>query len=134
MNANEPQSQTRPHPTGTIAWHDLTVTDAPGIRDFYTSVVGWQPEPLSMGEHDDFVMKSPAGDWVAGVCHARGENADLPPQWLVYIVVDDLVASLRRCTAEGGTKISAIKGSGPGAYCVTRDPAGAVLALMQRPE
>lgn len=28
-------------PAGTIGWHDLTVTDATGIREFYEAVVGW---------------------------------------------------------------------------------------------
>ncbi|MFW5947166.1 MAG: hypothetical protein ACOCUW_01630 [Gemmatimonadota bacterium] len=34
---------------GSIAWIDLTVADAPGIRDFYASVVGWTPSPVPMG-------------------------------------------------------------------------------------
>lgn len=119
--------------TGTIAGFDLTVSDAPGIRDFYASVIGWRPEPVDMGEYADFAMVSPAsGDWVAGVCHAPSENADLPPQWLVYIAVDDLDQSLRRCQEGGGTVLTGVKGGGDGGrYCVIRDPAGAVLALME---
>lgn len=126
---NDPQAPA----AGTIAGLDLTVNDAPGIRDFYASVVGWRPEPVDMGEYADFAMTSPAtGDWIAGVCHARGENADLPPQWLVYITVDDLDESLRRCREGGGSVLTAVKGSGAGGrYCVIRDPAGAVLALME---
>ena len=79
-------------------------------------------------------MKSPAtGDVVAGICHARGFNADLPPQWLVYVAVDDLDASLRRCTEHGGALLTAVKGGeGSPRYCVIRDPAGAVLALMEQ--
>jgi len=87
-----------------------------------------------MGEYDDYSMKAPEGTVVAGVCHARGENADLPPQWLVYVMVYDLEASLQRCAAGGGTQISAVGGADPGSFCVIRDPVGAVLALMQRPE
>ncbi len=119
--------------TGMLVGFDLTVGDAPGIRDFYASVVGWRPEPVDMGEYADFAMASPAsGDWIAGVCHARGDNADLPPQWLVYIAVDNLDESLRRCTERGGTVLTGVKGGGDGGrYCVIRDPAGAVLALMQ---
>jgi predicted enzyme related to lactoylglutathione lyase len=86
-----------------------------------------------MGNYADYFMKSPVtGDTVAGVCHARGENADLPPQWLVYIAVEDLDASMRRCVENGGTVLTEVKGSeGDSRYCVIRDPAGAVLALMQ---
>ncbi|TDI49564.1 MAG: VOC family protein, partial [Acidobacteria bacterium] len=27
-------------PAGSVAWIDLTVSDAPGVRDFYKEVVG----------------------------------------------------------------------------------------------
>ena len=128
MNAAEKQA------TGTIVGFDLTVADADPIRDFYAAVVGWRPEPFDMGGYADYFMKSPTtGDVVAGVCHARGANADLPPQWLVYVAVDDLDASLRRCTETGGALLTGVKGGGGGPrYCVIRDPAGAVLALMEQ--
>jgi predicted enzyme related to lactoylglutathione lyase len=116
---------------GTIMWRDLTVEDAPGIRDFYSEVVGWKPESVSMGEYDDFNMKAPAsGDAMAGVCHARGTNSGLPAQWLNYVVVDDLDRSARRCKELGGEILVEPKGMGGHTrYCVIRDPAGAVLAL-----
>lgn len=119
---------------GTIAGLDLTVPDAAGVRDFYASVIGWNVVEVDMGGYADYAMTSPAGDWVAGVCHARGPNADLPPQWLVYINVADLDESLRRCAEAGGTQVTDIKGGGKGPrYCVIRDPAGAMLTLLQPP-
>ena len=88
---------------GTIAWHDLTVADAPGVRDFYAAVVGWRTEPVDMGGYADFTMTAPAtGEAVAGVCHARGANTGLPPQWLLYVSVPDLDAALTACHAHGG--------------------------------
>ena len=126
-------TMTQQSATGTIVWFDLTVPDAPGIRDFYQSVIGWSPEPVAMGDYDDFSMVAPGdGSTVAGVCHARGDNAELPPHWIAYIGVDDLDASLERCVAGGGAVLSKVKGSEEhGRYRVIRDPAGAVLALMQ---
>jgi predicted enzyme related to lactoylglutathione lyase len=121
----------QPQP-GAAVWFDLTVPDAAQVRDFYASVVGWEPEPLDMGGYSDFIMKSPAGAGVAGVCHARGDNADLPAQWLTYVVVPSLEASLERCRAGGGEVVTEIKGlGGTQRYAVIRDPAGAYMALMQ---
>ena len=37
-----------PSKTGTFGWHDLTVEDAPAIRDFYVEVVGWKSSGVSM--------------------------------------------------------------------------------------
>ena len=116
---------------GQLAWHDLTVDDADGCRDFYADVVGWQVEPLSMGDYDDYVMKTPGGDAVAGVCHARGSNAGMPPQWLIYVVVPDLAASLAAATAKGGEVVQEPRTMPGGTMGVVRDPAGAVLGLWQ---
>ena len=118
--------------SGTIGWFDLTVEDAEHVRDFYQAVVGWKAAPLSMGDYDDFVMSTSDGTPVAGVCHARGSNAGLPAQWLLYGNVDDIEASRDACTAGGGTLLTPVKhATGHGSYCVIRDPAGAVLALFQ---
>jgi predicted enzyme related to lactoylglutathione lyase len=116
-----------------IGWHDLTIPDAAALRDFYASVMGWRPEPVNMGGYSDYNMVDPAtGHPVAGICHSRGVNNGLPPQWLIYFVIDDIEASVARCTAEGGDIVSPVRSSGGSLYCVIRDPAGAVSALFQR--
>jgi len=78
--------------TWGITWVDLTVENAEHIRDFYSAVVGWHPEPVAMGDYQDYsvVSSSPSGSAVAGVCHARSVNAGLPRQWLIFITVADL--------------------------------------------
>jgi uncharacterized protein len=121
------------HPAiGTLIGFDLTVDKAEAVKDFYATVVGWEVEPLDMGGYADYFMKSPeTGDTVAGICHARGDNAGLPGQWLSYVVVPDLEASLALCAAQGGTVLTEIRDGCEARYCVIRDPAGAVLALME---
>lgn len=119
-------------PPGSILWTDLTVQNADQLRDFYAQVVGWKPEPVKMGEYNDYNMKSQTtGEPVAGVCHARGVNADLPAQWLLYVEVEDLDASMQTCTRLGGRVVAGPKGmGGQGRYCVIQDPAGAFIALI----
>lgn len=125
-------SDTTPLP-GTIAWIDLTVPDAGEVRQFYETVTGWTSSGVDMGGYSDFNMTPPASDRpVAGVCHARGSNADLPAQWLIYVIVADLDASLRRTADLGGAVVAGPKNmGGQGRYAVIRDPAGAVAALWQ---
>jgi predicted enzyme related to lactoylglutathione lyase len=122
-----------PQPPGTIVWTDLTVPDAERLRDFYSHVVGWEPSQVSMGQYNDYQMNLPGTtQGVAGVCHARGVNAGLPPQWLVYIVVADMDHALKECKARGGSVVVQPRAMGAyGSYCVIRDPAGAVCALLQ---
>lgn len=117
---------------GRIGWVDLTVPDAPRVRDFYTAVAGWTAQGLSMGEYEDFVMLAPDGTPQGGVCHARGTNEGVPAQWLVYITVADLDARLEHVTALGGRIVRAPKSAGPsGRFAVIEDPAGAVCALFE---
>jgi uncharacterized protein len=121
-----------PAPIGSIGWIDLTVPDAAAVRDFYQAVVGWTVSPVKMGDYDDFCMNPPStGQPVAGVCHARGENGDLPPQWLIYITVRDVDASAAKCVSLGGKVVAGPRNlAGQGRFCVIRDPAGAVAALF----
>ena len=117
---------------GSVMWTDLTIEDAERIRDFYSAVVGWTASGVDMGGYEDFNMNDPeTGTPVAGVCHARGGNADLPPVWLIYVNVEDIEKSIARCVELGGHVIFGPKRMGEqGRYCVIRDPAGAALALF----
>jgi hypothetical protein len=60
--------------------------------------------------YSDFNMVPPDGQPAAGVCHASGANARLPPQWLLYVTVEDLEGEQR--------------------FAVIRDPAGAHMGLI----
>lgn len=115
---------------GKIAWTDLTVESAEDIKRFYSEVVGWQSEGVSMGEYDDFNMVQPGSkDPSAGICHARGSNADLPPVWMVYITVENLSSSLASVEQLGGKVLKAPKENGK--YAVIEDPAGAICTLYE---
>lgn len=129
-------------PLGSICWHDLTVPDAERVRDFYCQVVGWRSEPVDMGGYSDFNIFAPAAGAaqgpssapampLAGICHARGSNASIPAQWLVYVAVSDVDESARRCLSLGGRVVDGPRSLGPARFCIIQDPAGAVLALYQ---
>jgi uncharacterized protein len=121
------------YPVGSIGWTDLTVPDAGPVRDFYARVVGWRAEPVSMGDYDDFNMVRPSdGQPAAGVCHARGANAQLPGVWLIYVVVESLDASLAQVRALGGRVIGEPRSAGTGRFAVIADPAGAVCGLYEQ--
>jgi predicted enzyme related to lactoylglutathione lyase len=121
----------KPEP-GSIVWRDLTVEAAEAVKDFYCEVVGWRASPHDMGDYADFDIRAAgSGEVVAGICHARGTNAKLPPQWLVYIVVESVEESARRCVELGGEVLDGPRPMGKSPFCIIRDPAGAVAALIE---
>ncbi|HLT20332.1 MAG TPA: hypothetical protein VKZ96_12795 [Thermomicrobiales bacterium] len=67
---------------GSIVSADITLDDADALKDFYSQVIGWDTQALTMsdgaGEYQDYIVKDDAGNWVGGVCHARGMNAGIP--------------------------------------------------------
>ncbi|MHC4939091.1 MAG: VOC family protein [Planctomycetota bacterium] len=121
---------------GEIGWFDLTVPDAKAVRDFYRAVVGWDSQDHDMGEYSDYEMVVPStGQRVAGVCHARGPNAEIPPQWMLYITVADMEASIAACESGGGEVVVPPREVGSyGKIGIIRDPAGAVCALWEQRE
>lgn len=125
-------SESNESKVGTVGWIDLTVPNASEIRDFYSKVVGWTHSNVSMGEYDDFCMLPPDSDNPStGICHARGTNKDIPPVWMIYIIVEDLESSLNLCSENGGEVILGPKNMGESRYAMIKDPAGAVCALYQ---
>jgi len=133
----EPAAQDAPDgapSTGHIAWLDLTVPDADASRDFYREVVGWTVQDVAMSDADgsyaDYSMVASDGNAAAGVCHARGTNADLPPVWMLYLPVGDLVESIERVRAEGGEVLRESL-EGGFRFAVVRDPVGACSTVVQ---
>ncbi|MCB2156272.1 VOC family protein [bacterium] len=117
---------------GRIGWLDLTVPNAVEVRDFYQKVVGWTVDEVPMGDYSDFSMTAADGECVAGICHAQGSNASMPPAWIVYLMVEDLDASLASVAAGGGkVRVPERSAGGMGRFAVVEDPAGAVVALFE---
>lgn len=117
---------------GSITWRDLTVEDAPAVRGFYEQVVGWETKAHPMGDYDDYEMTLPGGGpTVTGICHARGANAKIPPQWMIYITVENVEESAKKCVELGGEILDGPRLMGQSPFCVIRDPAGAVAGLIE---
>ncbi|WP_286272037.1 VOC family protein [Thalassotalea hakodatensis] len=118
---------------GEMAWLDLSVQNATEVKDFYQNVIGWQTSEVSMGDYQDYAMLTPgSGDAVAGICHAKGCNIDLPAAWLPYFLVEDIEQAVTATKEKGGELITDIKSMGQDKYAVIKDPAGAVCAIYQK--
>ena len=121
---------------GKLIWSDLTVDNAEKIRNFYCSVVGWTFADQSMGNYSDYNIISPEdNEVVTGICHQKGVNSKLPPQWINYVTVASLEQALEKCKLLGGTVIDGPRNMGQSDFAVIMDPAGAFLGLIaEKPE
>ncbi|WP_448212256.1 VOC family protein [Colwellia sp. MEBiC06753] len=118
---------------GEIAWLDITVENADELKSFYQAVIGWQAAEVSMGDYNDYTMLCAAtNNAVGGICHARGPNAELPPMWLPYFLVEDADAAAAQVLALGGSLYTEVKSMGNDKFVVIKDLAGAACALYQK--
>src|SRR5690606_19485410 len=120
---------------GRIYWLDLTVPNASAVQDFYRQVVGWSVQTVETegeaGGYADYNMLAEGGNPAAGICHARGSNAGLPPVWMIYLPVGDLAESVRRVEEERGKVLKIARDEhGAYVYAAIQDPVGAHFGLV----
>lgn len=79
-------------------------------------------------------MNDGTGKTIAGICHARGGNASIPPMWIPYITVNSLDDSLAKVSKSGEKLINGLSHMPQGKYAIISDPAGACCAIWEKNE
>ena len=116
---------------GDIGWLELTTTNASGALSFYTALVGWENKGEDVPGYHLFGR---GAEMLGGISSAHcGEGEKKAPQWMPYITVDDLDATLAKVEGLGGAVIMpamAIPNDG-GRIAIIKDPQGVATGLAQ---
>jgi predicted enzyme related to lactoylglutathione lyase len=121
---------------GRFGWFDLMTSYVSSATEFYTKVVGWELESWSGagGDMPPYTMwkgpKGPFGGAMSLPDDAKKMGA--PPNWMGYVIVPDLDATLAKA-GELGARVLMPPKSIPtvGRFAVIADPQGAVIAPFQ---
>jgi len=115
---------------GTPCWVDLTSTDPPAARAFYSGLFGWRIEVE--GEETGFYGIAHIGDHpVAGV-NGLAADPGSPTGWMIYLATEDVDATAAAVINAGGTlAMPALDIPGQGRMAVAIDPLGAPFGLWQ---
>jgi predicted enzyme related to lactoylglutathione lyase len=120
-----------PPPTlanGKICYIELPATEIARSAEFYNRVFGWKIRQRGDGNTAfDDAAGEVSGRWVLGRAPAAS------PGLLVYIMVDNVAATLDLIVANGGTIVQPIGADAPEITARFRDPAGNVIGLYQEP-
>jgi len=125
------------HAPGTFSWTDLTTTDQPAAKAFYTGLFGWDVEDMPVGPEGEEVfysMMSIDGKPVAAISPQpeQQREAGAPPVWNSYVTVENADASLERAKELGGTvHAPAFDVFEAGRMGVIQDPQGAYFLVWQ---
>jgi len=118
---------------GTVHWTELMTRDVAGARAFYTATCGWEWDKMPMPDGGEYHTAKLGDTWVAGVFDMTtmpGSEA-MAPQWMTYLAVDDVDATVAATTAAGGHVLQApYDVPGVGRIAMITDPGGAMLGLM----
>jgi uncharacterized protein len=118
------------HPNGSPCWVDIGVPDLRRAIDFYTALFGWEINE-GPAEYGGYSMCLVDGAPVAAIAPVMDENATAY-WWTVYFAADDLEATVKLITENGGEIVMApMDVMGQGRMTIAKDPSGAPFGLWQ---
>ena len=114
---------------GKICYLEIQASDVPRSAEFYEKVFGWQLRRRGDGAiaFDDGVGQV-SGTWVTG------REPSVTAGLLIYIMVDDVAATLEKLAAHGGELVQPVGADAPEITARFRDPGGNIIGLYQQPE
>jgi predicted enzyme related to lactoylglutathione lyase len=122
------------HPAGSFCWVELGTTDPSAAKTFYHELFGWTPNDMPAGPSGIYTIFQLNGrDAAAGYQLNPAQLAQhVPPNWILYIQVDNVDASAAKVQPLGGTLIMApFDVMDAGRMSVVQDPTGAYFCLWQ---
>jgi predicted enzyme related to lactoylglutathione lyase len=116
---------------GKFSWYELVTTDVEAAKAFYTAVVGWTA--AAAGEGSDYTVLSAGERGVAGMLALAKTTrpAEAGPQWMGYIDVEDVDATLEQLVRAGGRILRPAEDI-PGMlrFAVVADPQGIAFVVF----
>ena len=116
--------------TGSLCWNELLTNDTERAKDFYTKLFGWTSK-TDGGE-------TPYTEWINGDDHIGGmmqilpHMGPMPPNWGIYIAVDDCDATAQKATETGGRQyVPPTDIPNVGRFAVLADPQGGVFNIIK---
>jgi uncharacterized protein len=112
---------------GKICYIEMAATDVTTSAEFYKKVFGWSVRKRGDGRTAfDDTVGGVSGTWVLGRPPAAS------PGLLVYIMVDNVTATVDAVVANGGEIVQPVGGDAPEITARFRDPGGNVLGVYQQ--
>jgi predicted enzyme related to lactoylglutathione lyase len=114
---------------GSLCWNELYTNDPDKAAEFYQAVFGWEHQyDEKMNYHLFFNGERMA----AGMMKISDEMAEVPPNWSIYLAVDDCDATVAKANELGGSVVVPPQDiPGTGRFAVLHDPQGAVFSVIK---
>lgn len=115
---------------GAFSWSELMTTDVESAKSFYMQLFGWGARDMPMPSGNYTTMQVGESS-VGGLMKVPAEAEGMPPNWGVYVTVNNVDETLARATQLGGKVVMPpMEVPGVGRMAVICDPQGATLSVI----
>lgn len=114
---------------GKFVWFEIMSTDVERAKAFYTELLNWKAEPMTMGDFEYILLKN-GETGIGGILPTMQEN--MPSHWLSYVAVDDVDAKAKAVEEAGGKLVMPANDiPGVGRMALVQDPQGGHFHLFK---
>jgi predicted enzyme related to lactoylglutathione lyase len=112
----------------TLTWNELQTPDIEAARNFYEALFGWTYDVDGNG----YVACKENDRVQAGMMKMPEEMGEVPPNWSIYFLVEDVGVSAARAGELGANVIVPPSPAGEiGNFSVLQDPQGVVFSIIE---
>jgi predicted enzyme related to lactoylglutathione lyase len=117
---------------GHFHWNELMTRDAEGARAFYSDVIGWTFDTMTMPDGGAYLIAKDGDKPLGGIFDISGSDFDgQPVRWFAYLAVDDVDKRLEKAVAAGAEILRPpFDVPGVGRIAQIRQPDGAEIGWM----
>lgn len=117
---------------GEFVWNELATSNVKEAKNFYSKVFGWEFIDNNMGDMTYTIIKKDGREFGGIWSIPKAQQEQIPPHWLAYVLVENVLQSLDKAVQNGATVIKPVQKAGDmGFFAVIKDPSGAHLALWE---
>jgi predicted enzyme related to lactoylglutathione lyase len=116
--------------TNSLCWNELLTSDTARAIDFYTKLFGWKTKTDAGATPYTEIINGEAH--IGGIMQIQPQMGPIPPNWGIYIAVDNCDGQVAKATALGArTYVPPTDIPNVGRFAVLSDPQGAVFNIIQ---
>lgn len=117
---------------GAMGWNELYTHQTAPAGQFYADLFGWTATLERVGpEQEEYTIFKNGEQPVAGMMRIKPEWGEVPPNWSIYLGVEDCDASLQQAVSLGSAVIVPATQEGNIRFAFIKDPQGVYLGIAQ---
>ena len=117
---------------GAMGWNELYTHQTAPAAQFYADLLGWTSSSERVGpEQEEYTIFKNGEQPVAGMMQIKPEWGEVPPNWSIYLGVDDCDASLQQAVSLGSEVIVPATQEANIRFAFIKDPQGVYLGIAQ---